>query len=251
MACTDKASLLHGYLDGELDLVRSLELEEHLKGCPRCAEELESQRSLRTAIRSAGLYERAPQGLETRIRASLPRERTAKVTPFPRRVIWNWIAVAAAILFAVYLGWRTLPGLVGRSEAQLLAKEIVASHIRSLQASHLTDVFSTDQHTVKPWFNGKLDFSPPVKDLAADGFPLLGGRLDYFDGHSAAALVYQRRQHIINLFVWPEQGSDATPQFESVQGYKVLRWRRAGMGFAAVSDLNPGELRQLVSLFSQ
>lgn len=253
MACDDNARLLHAYLDGELDLVRSLEIEEHLKACPDCAQELRSHQTLRRAFRSANLYDRAPASLQSRIRASLAREAGAEVKPIPiasrRREFWNWAAVAAAILLAVVLTLRFLPGRDARLESSLVAEEIVASHIRALQPGHLLDVQSTDQHTVKPWFNGKLDFSPPVRDLAEAGYPLIGGRLDYIARHPAAVLVYQRRQHLIDVFVWPGEGKPAPPKSEiASQGYNMLCWQSSGMDFCAVSDLNPAELQQFASL---
>jgi anti-sigma factor (TIGR02949 family) len=255
VACDDNSRLLHGYLDGELDLVRSLELEEHLKTCPDCAQELRSHQTLRRAFRSANLYERAPAGLQSRIRASLAREAgvAAKAAvSIGRREFWNWAAVAAAIAFVVLLTFRYFPGREVRTESNLLAEEIVASHIRALQPGHLLDVQSTDQHTVKPWFNGKLDFSPPVRDLAEAGYPLIGGRLDYVARHPAAALVYQRRQHLIDVFIWPGEGKSAPQKSEiSSQGYNVLCWQSSGMDFCAVSDLNSAELQQFVGLLHQ
>ncbi|MGA8144306.1 MAG: anti-sigma factor [Candidatus Acidiferrales bacterium] len=262
MVCDDNARLLHGYLDGELDLVRSLEIEEHLKTCPDCAQELWSQQTLRKAFRSSSLYERAPDGLADRIRASMARENAATAqenipnaekTPGPvltiKRAAWNWLAVAAAIALLVVLSWRGLPGFGGRGNSDLLAQEIVSSHIRSLQPDHLFDVRSTDQHTVKPWFNGKLDFSPPVRDLAEDGYPLVGGRLDYVDHRAVAALVYQRQQHLINVFVWPEdKRTDEALRSKSVDGYNMIFWERGGMYLCAVSDLNTGELQRFTQL---
>jgi len=251
VVCDDNIRLLHGYLDGELDLVRSLEIEEHLKTCAECALELRSQQTLRKAFRNSSVYERAPKGLEDRVRASLAAAGTEKVTPISRkrRAAMNWLAVAAAILIALALAWRGLPILRGPSEGDLLAQEVVASHIRSLQPNHLMDVQSTDQHTVKPWFNGRVDFSPPVKDLAADGFPLAGGRLDYLDHRNVAALVYQRRQHLINLYVWPEEAAnEAAAKSKSLEGYNMVFWQRGGMYFCAVSDLNIGELREFTQL---
>jgi len=247
MAPDNYAGLLHAYLDGELDLVRSLDFEEHMKSCPDCAQELWTQRTMRDAFRSANLYERAPAGLEARIRAALPAE--SKVVEMPRRQLWNWAAVAAAIILVFVFSWRMLPGLMGPRHSELLAEEVVASHIRSLQPGHLMDVESTDQHTVKPWFNGKIDFSPPVKDFAEDGFPLIGGRLDYIDQRPAAALVYQRHKHLINLYVWPEAEHKGTAaRVESRQGYNIVFWQRGGMYFCAVSDLNSAELQEFVRL---
>jgi anti-sigma factor RsiW len=263
VVCDDNARLLHGYLDGELDLVRSLEIEEHLKTCPDCAQELWNQQTLRKAFRSSSLYDRAPAGLADRIRSSIALE-TADASPetgapalkkapvstlTSRRATWNWLAVAAAILLMFTMTWRIVPGLSGRGNSDLLTQEIVSSHIRSLQPDHLFDVQSTDQHTVKPWFNGKLDFSPPVRDLAEDGYPLVGGRLDYVDHRAVAALVYQRRQHFINVFIWPEgKGKEEALRMKSVQGYNMIPWEANGMYHCAVSDLNSGELQQFTEL---
>lgn len=242
MATDPYTPLLHAYLDSELDLVRSLELEEHMKSCPDCAQEIWTQQTLRQGLRSGSLYHRAPAGLEARIRASLPLEN--KVIEMPRRNFWNWVAVAAAIVVALVLTWRMLPSFLGRSQTDLLAQEVVSSHIRSLQPGHLMDVESTDQHTVKPWFTGKLDFSPEVRDFSADGFDLVGGRLEYVDGHDAAAIVYQRRKHVINVFMWPSLGPDQEPRTIAQQGFNLVEWKRARMYYCAVSDLSQQELSE-------
>jgi len=163
----------------------------------------------------------------------------------------EWLAIAAAILIAVFLGVKVIPDI--RSQKQnLVAEEIVASHIRSLQPGHLMDIESTDQHTVKPWFDGKLDFAPPVVDLATQGFPLVGGRLDYIGRRNVAALVYQRQKHFINVFIWPEEKNSAKPpEVQTMQGYNVVSWSHNGMNFCAVSDLNSMELRQFADLLSR
>ena len=259
MVCDDNSRLLHGYLDAELDLVRSLEIEEHLKTCPDCAQQLWSQQTLRKAFRSSNLYERAPSGLAVRIRASISQEAAreggtalqSKPIPMllPRRKVWNWLAVAAAILLAALLTWRALPG--GRGNSDLVAREIVASHIRSLQPGHLFDVQSTDQHTVKPWFNGKLDFSPEVKDFAAQGFPLIGGRLDYLMDRPVAALIYGRRQHIINVFTWPAGPEPISQSQFSRNGYNAIHWSHGSMTFWAVSDVGLPELAQFKDLYEK
>jgi len=249
MVCENSRLLLHAYFDGELDLVRSLEFEEHSKTCPDCDGELRSQQAMRQAFRSSNLYERAPDSLRTRIRAALPSEVQPRAIPNRRRPALEWFAVAAAILLAIAFGVRLIPNIGGQSQTNLLAQEIVASHIRSLQPGHLFDVQSTDQHTVKPWFDGKLDFAPPVTDLANQGFPLVGGRLDYLDNRDVAALVYQRQKHLINVFIWPvESRPTKLPEIQTIQGYNLVFWWRDGMYFCAASDLNVAELRQLAQL---
>jgi len=265
VACDDKTFLLNAYLDGELDLMRSLELEEHLESCAACAGKLRSETTIRQALRSADLYARASAGLEQRIRESAlgaeggshVRELTKDIRGNKphRRLVLQWVAAAAAVLVVTALGIEFLPNILGRRQNTLLAQEIVASHIRSLQPGHLFDVESTDQHTVKPWFDGKLDFAPPVRDLADQGFPLVGGRLDYVGHRSVAALVYQRRKHIINVYVWPENSGDVTrdmsEQQATIDGYNLINWRYGEMEFCAVSDVNMQDLQNLAQLLKQ
>jgi len=244
--------MLHAYFDGELDLVRSVELEGHLKTCPECSRELRDQEAMRQLWRSANLYERAPESLRTRIPAALPSEVQPKPVLGRRRPVLEWLAVAAAIVLAIVFGAKVIPNIGGQQQTNLLAQEVVASHIRSLQPGHLFDVQSTDQHTVKPWFDGKLDFAPPVIDLASEGFPLVGGRLDYLDHRDVAALVYQRQKHLINVFIWPvESRPTKLPEIQTVQGYNLVFWQRDRMYFCAASDLNVAELRQFVELLER
>jgi len=214
VACADKVTLLHAYLDGELDLVRSLEIEEHGKACPDCAHELRQQQTLRKALHSAALYEHAPRGLGQRVLAALPREaasgaetvkmlaRDRTVSPRPQPAFLSWLPIAAALVLAIYLGWSVRGSIGGGAESALVAQGVDA-HLRALQPGHLEDVVSSDQHTVKPWFDGKLDFAPPVQDFADQGFPLEGGRLDIIGGRTVAALVYGRRKHVISVFLGP------------------------------------------------
>jgi anti-sigma factor RsiW len=236
-------TLIQGYADGELDLLGNLRAEEHLKDCTVCARDLRNHQALRVALGGGSLYFSAPATLRGRIRSAV----RAASNPEPRRgsSSWRWMAVAASFaLFAIAIGSFVL--LRSRpSKDEFLAQEIVAGHVRSMMAGHLTDVASTDQHTVKPWFDGRLDFAPPVEDLAPRGFPLVGGRHDYAGGRPVAALVYQRRQHVINLFVWPSADeSDDRNRMVVRQGYNLIHWSRAGMVYWAVSDLNLNELQE-------
>ena len=247
MSCEHSHAVLHGYLDGELDASRASEFERHLESCPECLAALEAQETLRSALQRAQLYETAPAALRRKIRASLPA-----ATPVGFGLQWTplrWIALAAAALLVAFVGWRMVPNFNGENQYQ--AAEMVDAHLRSLQSGHLTDVTSTDQHTVKPWFNGKLDFSPPVRDFANDGFPLQGGRLDVLHGRTVAALVYGRRKHIVNVFVWPTSERDFAPRSGSQLGYQWVDWRKGGMEFCAISDTPYTDLDQLQRLISQ
>ncbi len=262
MPCENNELLLHAYSDGELDLVRSLEIEEHVKTCAACAQALREQQTLRKGIRAANLYHRAPESLRARIfapaNAAQSREsETGSVAIYlkrtvRRRPVLEWLAVAAAILVALVLGIRIIPGVINARQGDLVAEELVASHIRSLQPGHLLDVVSTDQHTVKPWFDGKLDFAPPVRDLADQGYPLIGGRLDYVGDRNVAAVVYQLRKHYINIFVWPDEGQKAKlPETVSRQGYNVVCRSSGGMQLCGVSDVSTGDLRQFIEILSR
>jgi len=241
----DEASrLLGAYLDGELDLSASVKLEEHLAGCESCQRQLAEQQELLEVVRSETPRFVASPFLKTRIRAALREE--ARSAPggfwkgFSRAWLYSGAAAAVALILAVTFSWRQgLPDFV---------QEAVANHVRSLQASHLMDVASTDQHTVKPWFAGKLDYSPQVVDLATSGYPLIGGRLDVLQQRTVAAIIYQRRKHYINLFIWPSGGNSVPAHFYSQNGYHVLTWTKSGMNYVAVSELNEKELRDFVKM---
>jgi len=245
MTCQDMQPLMHGYLDGQLDLLRNLEMEGHLQTCPACAQALANYRSLKGALQNDAFYFKAPASLETRIRSSLGKTQS-RTRPLRLRAWATVGAIAASILIIFALGWIATRGY---SAKDLLVREIISSHVRSLMATHLTDVPSSDQHTVKPWFKGQLDFSPPVKDLSKEDFALVGGRLDYVGDRPVAALVYQRRKHIINLFIWPSTpGSAPSPAALTRQGYHVIHWTEGGLTYWAVSDLNEKELEEFVQL---
>ena len=251
MNCQEMTDLLHGYLDKELDLVRSREAEGHLKECPACARRYEEQQALRKVIADRSLYFNAPKGLEHRVRTAVRRASQAEAPSarwaWERGWLWlRWLAPAAVAAVLLLLA---LPGLMRPSVEDRLASEVVSAHIRSLMANHLTDVASTDQHTVKPWFNGKVTFSPPVADPAGQGFPLVGGRLDVLEEQPVAALVYQRRKHFINLFICPSSGSASTREKVLAQrGYNLVHWAEGGMEYWAVSDVSRGDLQEFAQL---
>jgi len=251
VTCELTQTVLHGYLDGELDAARAADFERHLISCPDCVGALEAHESLRSSLLHAGLYERAPASLRQAVQAQLGVPARSSVIPIRNPAPWRWLAVAATFLLAVFLGWRLLPVLRATSGETALASAIVDAHLRSLQPGHLEDVQSTDQHTVKPWFDGKLDFAPPVHDFVNEGFPLQGGRLDVVHGRTVAVLVYARRKHLINVFVWPTTEPDSEPLSGSQLGYHWTDWRKAGMEMCAVSDVSPDDLAELQRLLMQ
>jgi anti-sigma factor RsiW len=268
MSCHEARTLLHAFVDDELDLVRSLDVQNHLDTCPACAREHEAHRALRAALRDDTLYFRAPEGFSMRVRSALRAQGATEHAADRRgfaawadtvgaflRMPWAWLpagAMAAVLVMTAVTIWRFGLTTPGPSTDELLGQEVIASHVRSLMASHLTDVPSSDQHTVKPWFSGRLDFSPPVRDLADQGFALVGGRLDYLAGRPVAALVYERRRHIINLMVWPASRVPDRPVAAATrQGYHVIHWIQGEVSYWAVSDLNEGEMREFVGLIKR
>jgi anti-sigma factor RsiW len=250
MTCNESRVLIEADADGELDLIRHLELEAHLRTCPDCARRAEGAHARRAALRRALPRFAAPPRLVERIRTSLAAEDVRPAAPARRAPVvlpvWNVVGLAASLALAVIGGYAWGQA---RARGTALFDEAVTDHVRSLQASHLMDVVSTDQHTVKPWFIGKIDFSPPVADLADTGFPLVGGRLDHLDGRSAAALVFKRRQHAINLFIWPVSGGAASSRRDRQNGYNARTWSQGGLNFMAVSEISSEELEQFIAAF--
>jgi anti-sigma factor RsiW len=241
---------MHAYADGELDLVGTFGLEQHLQSCPACTRAYADLKLLRAAIHAGPLYATAPAHLRQRIRAEVRRasgQRWRFSLPS-----WRWVGAAAALACVALLAWGLARAWPASADDDAQAQEVLAGHLRSLMADHLSDVVSSDKHTVKPWFDGRLDFAPPVDDLAQQGFPLIGGRLDYLAGRPVAALIYRRQRHLINLFVWPAaSGADTPGRVEVLQGYNLVRWAGSGMQYWAVSDLNQDELQQFVQLLQQ
>jgi anti-sigma factor RsiW len=253
MNCDDSRTYLTAYLDDELDVVESLRLHKHLTKCADCRQAQDEQLALCSALRDPELYARPSADFSKRVETAVRRAAKAEARSqrslgleFLRPESFRWVAAAAALIIVTTIGALLVMNSSRSSRQQLIASAVLAGHIRSLQADHLVDVPSSDHHTVKPWFQGRLDFSPPVPDLSEMGWTLIGGRLDYLDGRPVAVLVYQRRLHNINVFLWPEDGSadDAIRQ-EDAQGYQMVHWSEAHMTYWAVSDLNNVELLDL------
>ena len=250
MSCDLAQARLHAYLDGELDAAGSADFNQHLRNCPVCAGALEEEEALRQGLQQSRLYSRAPASLRLRIKEVLPGPRVQKSAGLGL-LSWRWLAVAAALLLATFVGWRQLSIGNQRTYGAAAVVAVVDAHLRSLQPGHLVDVQSSDQHTVKPWFDGKLDFAPPVRDFSSADFPLLGGRLDVIGGRTVAALVYGRRKHFISVFV-EEAGSDTSWKGSGeAQGYHWTAWNKDGFAFCAVSDVSPTDLDGLKHLFLQ
>lgn len=245
MNCQQAKLLLDPYADGELEAAAILELEQHLQHCSACGVAWRNLQNLKETLKQDELYFTAPEELRRRIQSALPSP--VKRSPSWQGWNWNWLTAIMSGLAAACLALLLTVTMHRPAAGPAMAQEIVSSHVRSLMANHMLDVVSTDQHTVKPWFNGKLDFSPPVKDLAAQDFPLIGGRLDYLHGRDVAALVFQRHKHFINLFIWPAQEENLRPTaVRPIQGYNMIHWVEAGTAFWAVSDLNGKELMEFV-----
>jgi anti-sigma factor RsiW len=243
MTCDEAEILQHALIDGELDAGHAREVEDHIATCPRCAAQLQAYREMSKAVAGADLRYAAPPQLRRRIEAALPQARMPN-----RRAVLRGFAMGSAASAIAATG---LVAVILRSDdEQRIQSEVVSAHLRSLQAGHLTDVLSTDQHTVKPWFNGKLDVAPPVVDLTAQGFTLIGGRLDYVDTRPIGAIVYRRRAHVINLFV-AQTASTArrAAKIEALQGFNIRRWSERGLNYWAVSDLAADELAEFGEKF--
>jgi anti-sigma factor RsiW len=253
MNCQECHGLIDPYIDNELDVSAVILVKQHLHGCFRCQLRFKSRKALQALLNNPQLQFAAPDSLRGKIQSALPivtsrgNHRSGGKSVIPR--LFVPLALAAALTVVFGLLFLDRGGILDRSPGNTLAEEVISSHVRSLLATHLLDVASSDQHTVKPWFDGKLKFSPPVQDFADRGFRLIGGRLDYLAGREVAALVYQRNKHFVNLFIWPSEsnrGGDA--ESFAKDGYNVLHWDRDGFEFWAVSDVNAGDLRAFADL---
>lgn len=240
--------LLEAYLDEELDAAQQTAVKEHLAACADCSDRYARLRQQKEGVRRAAPYYSAPPQLRQSVRAAL---RDAGGTGGNREPYWRWAAIAASLLLVASVAWNIVQ-LRPRIAEDRIAESILADHIRSLIGTHLMDVVSTDQHTVKPWFAGKLDFSPPVRNLDADGFPLAGGRIEYISGRRVAALIYYRRKHVINLFIWPTSETGGSSQSGETlvtrNGYNLLHWTSGSMTYWAVSDVPMADLKAFRNL---
>jgi anti-sigma factor RsiW len=250
MNCRECLDYIDAYIDNELDVTPTIAVQQHLRDCHQCQQLLEARKAVGALLANPQISFEAPDSLLGRIQTALPVTRSEVKPRTVRRLVIPWLSVplALAATIAVLLGLVFL-NQGGMSRGNALAQEVISSHVRSLLGAHLLDVPSTDQHTVKPWFDGKLKFSPPVHDLAEHGFRLTGGRLDYLHGREVAALVYQRRLHVINLFIWPsESGRNMAAESFTKDGYNVSHWDHDGFVFWAVSDVNPEDLSAFADL---
>jgi len=244
MTCNEAEVLLHALLDDELDAGHARDAEAHTAACPRCAAELREYRVMHAAMSSGELRYVAPASLRARVNAMVPA--AAPRAP-NRRMLFKGFALGSMLSAAAAAS--IVITVIRSDQDQMITGELVSAHLRSLQAEHLTDVQTSDQHTVKPWFNGRLDVAPPVVDLTAQGFTLVGGRLDYVDGRPVAAIVYRRSNHVINLFVAQGSSFGHGAKFRTVQGFNVKLWSEQGLNFWAVSDINAGELQEFEDKF--
>jgi anti-sigma factor RsiW len=244
MASDQHTAWLSAALDRELSLWRRWRLRRHLAGCTSCAARMEELQSIQTALRGSLTYHRAPPGLAPRIGNVLPRESAAT----PRRRHWRVVPLAGSGLVGALAGVALMLLVLSNAPHSgdgNLTQGIVDSHVRAMLTDHMIDVQSSDQHTVKPWLSAHVDVSPSVRDFAAEGFPLLGGRQDYVDGHECAVVIYRRAKHIIDLYAWAApDAADAPFQQTTHQGYNLILWRHGGIAYAAVSDT---EMSQLVA----
>jgi len=250
VSCDLTRSALHGYFDGELSATCAIAFKRHLEHCSDCVLELTAQDFVRELMQRAQLYETASDSLKQRMRAHV--RSGVHTVASPQRLIWRWLAAAAALLLVALLVWHVLPGFHDEEDYQAeLAAGIVDAHVRSLQPGHLANIDSADQRVVSAWFDGKVGFAFPVSDFTNDGFSLLGGRLDIVQGRTVAVLAYARSGHVVNVFMWPTRESEASARAGARRGYQWVVWQKGKMEFCAVSDAPAAELEQLHQLIAE
>lgn len=253
MSCTQSETTLNGYFDGELDAVRAAEFERHLEGCGECQTALDGMESVRARLRQGDLYEHASPALRSKIEKSLRLSRPPGWfwRLFSRPKVWAPAFAVLSLILAFSVASVLLSSREESQESERITAELLDAHVRSLQPGHLADVQSNDQHNVKPWFDGKLDFIPPVSDYAAQGFTLVGGRLDVIDNRNTAALVYSHGKHFINFFVWPYDENESFQTSGTKRGYNWLVWQKGNMRYCLVSDVEVSSLQQFKMLIQQ
>jgi len=261
LRCEDAQEVIDAFVDGETHAVTRLEIGEHLQVCSLCSITHQNRVVLRSLIRrrAAGRYTRgryslcdeAPVHLERRIRSALRTEIRSKANLRSRTR--RWIVPAAAIALIAVSALSIILAVWRRhSSEHLLTREIISRHVRSFMRDHLTDVLSSDEHTLESWFTSRLDFAPSVENLADKEFALLGARIEHLGNRPIAVLVYRRQEHIINLFIWPSgNASDSADKTMTYQGYHLVFWARLGMDCWAVSDLDADELREFARVFQE
>lgn len=248
MKCHEVHAVLNAYVDRELPPVKAQQVDEHLRTCAACTEEYRELTRLRNTINSGNIHESAPAHLKKQVSDSLKEAGKSGLS-------WPGVPTGLAfgfpaLLLGLVIGWAAVSYLNTQQAQSDLLASLTSAHIRSLMVDHLTDIASSDSHTVKPWFHGRLDFSPPVHDLTRDGYPLIGGRLEYLAGSSAAALVYRHRQHTINLFIFPKPEHITGLKTAVYKGYNILNWSDESLSYWVISDLNLSDLEHFKVLFT-
>jgi anti-sigma factor RsiW len=256
--CPNWSVALHGYIDDELDAAHAFAFEQHVATCAECTAELARYREMKMLLSKEEVRWPVPYGLRAKIREVIDAETFVPLRP--NHIGTRTRSQTLLRLFDLVRQWSFVPSLAALSAALFLVitlpvqknplqEQLLSSHVRSLLVNHLTDVATSDQHTVKPWFNGKIDFSPPVVDLATEGFPLVGGRVDYVGNRVVAVLVYRRHGHVINLFIWPSSLSESVSASER-DGYNFLSWSKDGLIYWAVSDTAAGDIDKFRVIFN-
>jgi anti-sigma factor RsiW len=243
--------LLHAFIDAELDAASTIELKAQVDASPALRQELARLSALQSSVQTLATRYNAPPALTRRLFTGLPVPKAKGITAgIPSW--WRTLAIGATATAMALLAWNLSFRFVDRANTPALLEEVVSAHIRSLMVDHLTDLTSAERHSLKPWLSNRLDFAPPVHDFATEGFPLLGGRLDYVGGKPAAAIVYRHRQHLINVFVWPSPESKDSPiRISNHRGYNSINFESSGMSYWTVSDLNSDDLHKLTTLLQR